>query len=87
MATDNQPSNFIGAYQAKVHFSDLLQQVEAGAEVTITRHGAPVARMIPVKRQTTPEIRRAAVERIGEMRAELSLGKWKVKDLIAEGRR
>jgi prevent-host-death family protein len=34
--------------QAKAHLSELLDKVEAGEEVTITRHGKPVARIRPV---------------------------------------
>ncbi len=33
--------------QAKAHFSALLAQVEAGAEVAVTRHGKVVARLVP----------------------------------------
>lgn len=87
MATDNQPGNVFGAYEAKVHFSELLQRVEQGGEITITRHGTPVARMIPAKRQQNPTERRVAIERWAEQRADLRLGKLKVKNLIAEGRR
>ncbi len=36
---------------AKAHLSALVSQVEKGAEITITRHGKPVARLVPV----TPE--------------------------------
>lgn len=39
-----------GTRSAKAHLSELLEKVEAGAEMTITRHGAPVARLVPVKK-------------------------------------
>ena len=42
------PSRTIGAYDAKTRFSELLERVEQGEEVVITRHGSPVARMVPV---------------------------------------
>ncbi|MFM7245853.1 MAG: type II toxin-antitoxin system Phd/YefM family antitoxin [Actinomycetota bacterium] len=38
----------IGVYDAKARFSELVRAVEAGGEVTITRHGRPVARLVPV---------------------------------------
>ena len=38
----------IGAFEAKNRLSELLQAVENGDEVTITRHGRPVARLVPV---------------------------------------
>ncbi len=33
----------VGIFQAKNQLSDLVAQVEAGAEITLTRHGKPVA--------------------------------------------
>jgi prevent-host-death family protein len=80
-------TNTVGAYDAKTHFSELLAKVEAGAEFTITKHGTPVAKLVPVKRKHTPEERQAAIERIKELSKGLSLGGLKIKDLIAEGRR
>jgi len=77
----------IGAYEAKTHFSALLEKVEAGEAFTITKHGTPVARLVPVKKQATPAERRAAIKRIKEMSKGLSLGGLKIRDLINEGRR
>ncbi|MFZ0978268.1 MAG: type II toxin-antitoxin system prevent-host-death family antitoxin [Candidatus Acidiferrales bacterium] len=79
--------NTIGAYQAKTHLSKLLEKVGAGEEIVITRHGAAVAKLVPVKKETTAEERAAAIARIQKLGASLSLGGLKVKDLIAEGRR
>jgi prevent-host-death family protein len=67
--------------------SDLLEKVEAGEEITITKHGAPIARLVPVKKEASPEERLAAIERIQKLALGLSLGGLKVKDLIREGRR
>ena len=39
--------------QAKVHFSRLIARVEAGEEITITRRGKPVARLVACKRWET----------------------------------
>ncbi len=33
----------VGAYQAKTHLPQLLDRVEGGETITITRHGKPVA--------------------------------------------
>lgn len=38
----------IGVFEAKNKLSALLDDVEAGAEITITRRGRPVARLVPV---------------------------------------
>lgn len=38
----------VGVFEAKQNFSQLLDAVEAGEEVRITRHGKEVVRMLPV---------------------------------------
>lgn len=40
----------VGAFEAKTHLSALLDRVERGEEVTITRRGQPVAKLVPVKK-------------------------------------
>ncbi len=40
-----------GIYEAKNNFSALIEQVEKGEEVRITRHGKEVVRMLPVRRK------------------------------------
>lgn len=80
--------NHIGAYEAKTHFSELLAKVSTGEEITITRHGVPVARMVPMAAKTkTPQERRAAIERWRKLSKNLTLGGLKARDLIEEGRR
>lgn len=37
----------VGVHEAKTHLSRLLQDVAAGQEITITRRGEPVARLVP----------------------------------------
>jgi prevent-host-death family protein len=82
-----QESNTVGAYKAKTHLSELLEKVEAGEEITITKHGAPVAKLVPVRKEASKEERIAAVERIQKLASGLSLGGFRVKDLLSEGRR
>jgi prevent-host-death family protein len=40
----------IGAIEARRSFAELLARVERGEEITITRRGRPIARLVP----TTP---------------------------------
>lgn len=82
-----QKGNIVGAYEAKTHLSELLEKVEAGEEVIITKHGAPVAKLVPLRREAGAEQRAAAVRRIQKLAAGLSLGGLKIRDLISEGRR
>ena len=77
----------VGAYEAKTRFSDLLRRVEAGEELTITRHGAPVARMVPIKGEHSRRERRAATLAMRKLAKGNTLRGLKIKDLIAEGRR
>jgi prevent-host-death family protein len=71
----------IGAYEAKTHLSRLLDEVEAGATITITRNGRPVARLIRVTDA------KEAADRILALRAGVSKGKLSMRALIEEGRR
>ncbi|MBF6629558.1 MAG: type II toxin-antitoxin system prevent-host-death family antitoxin [Comamonas sp.] len=41
----------VGIYEAKTRFSALIELIEAGEEVRITRHGKEVVRMLPVRRR------------------------------------
>ncbi len=41
----------VGIYEAKTRFSALIEAVEQGEEVRITRHGKEVVRMLPVRRR------------------------------------
>ena len=77
----------VGAYEAKSHFSKLLEKVQAGEEFTITKHGTPVARLVPIKKKYTPAERRAMIERWISRTDKPSLGGLKIRDLINEGRR
>lgn len=53
----------ISAREANQRFSRLLSEIEAGEEVTITKHGKPVAVLSPYRAaEMTPE-RKAAIER------------------------
>ena len=63
----------IGAFEAKTHLSSLLERVAQGESFTITRHGKPVAQLVPVQ-QRDPERIQAAVRRMKEIAAEQTLG-------------
>ncbi len=40
----------VGVHEAKTNLSELLRRVAAGEEITITRSGQPVARIVPVRK-------------------------------------
>jgi prevent-host-death family protein len=75
----------VGAYQAKTHLPALLERVAQGEHFIITKHGRPIARLVPVKR-SGPDRRREVVERLKEFRKGQTLD-VPVKELINQGRR
>jgi prevent-host-death family protein len=78
----------VGAFEAKTKLSELLDMVERGEEVTITRHGEPVARLVPVRGDAERARVKALIEEIKETRKGLTLGGGiSIKELIEEGRR
>ena len=72
----------VGAYEAKTHLPRLLEQVEAGASFVITRHGRPVARLVPI--HASPGVA-DVVQRMLQARRGRTLG-TDVRELIDEGR-
>ena len=77
----------VGAYAAKAHFSELLERVAGGETVTITKHGTPVAQLVPVGNKSSEADRRSAILSIRELSKGISLGGLKIRDLLAEGRK
>ena len=59
----------VGAYEAKTHLPRLLDRVARGESLTITRHGRPVARLVPVAGDR--EQAKAAAARIVERRRHI----------------
>lgn len=76
----------IGAFEAKNRFSELVAQVGQGAEITITKHDKPVARLVAATANDEPA-RATATARLRALQKQYSLVGLSVKDLIAEGRR
>ncbi len=64
----------IGAFEAKNTFGALLDRVEHGEEIVITRHGRPVARLIPNAGGVDQDQARAAVERLRARAKSLKAG-------------
>jgi prevent-host-death family protein len=80
-------ASVVGAYDAKTHFSELLERVAGGEVITITRHGSPVARLVPARMISSVEDRQEAILAMRRIAGRNRLGGLRVKDLIAEGRK
>lgn len=79
----------VGSYEAKTHLPALLERVAKGERITITRHGKPIAQLVPVEPETKPDVK-AAVEAMRAFREKNGpvLGDdLTIRDLIEEGRR
>jgi prevent-host-death family protein len=77
----------VGAFEANNRLGQLLDLVEQGEEVVITRHGKAVARLVPPKTGFSRVEAREAAQRIRKMSRGVKLGRLRLKDLIDEGRR
>lgn len=75
----------IGAFEAKNTLGALLDLVEKGEEIVITRRGRPVARLCPEKARFDREAARQAARAIIEKGRGVTIG-GNLKDLIEEGR-
>ena len=78
--------NKVGAFEAKTRLGQLLDQVEAGEEVVITRRGKAVARLVPPDLPINRERSRRAAQTIRRMRKGITLGGLSIKELVYEGR-
>ncbi|RUL84019.1 type II toxin-antitoxin system Phd/YefM family antitoxin [Tautonia sociabilis] len=75
----------VGSFEAKTHLSQLLERVARGERITITKHGRPVAVLVP------PPAEKADVEetvrKLIEFGKGRSLGGLTVREMVEEGRR
>ena len=76
-----------GAFDAKNRLGTLLDLVEQGEEITITRHGKPVARLVAPGTSPGSAASRAAADRIRARREGVVLGGIPIKSLIEDGRK
>jgi len=77
----------VGAFEAKTKLAELLDLVEAGEEVMITRRGKAVARLTAPDARFDRERAMGAAARIRARRKGMTLGNLTIKELINEGRR
>lgn len=78
----------LGVFEAKNKLSALLDLVEKGETVLITRNGKPAARLIaPESEDEARRRRRKAAEDLIEHSKGLSLGSISIRSLIDEGRK
>ncbi len=88
----------IGAFDAKTHFSQIIEQVLTGEEFTVTKHGKPVARIVPMATESTgtpvfdAEKRRKAIAAISSLRESIraqtgTMTRKALLEMVHEGRK
>jgi prevent-host-death family protein len=76
----------IGAFQAKTHFSALLERAARGEEIIITKHGKAIAKLVsagPADQSKLDDV----IEQLKRLRKGTTLGPLSWKKLRDEGRR
>ena len=76
----------VGSYEAKTHLPALLDRVAQGERITITRHGVPVAMLVPASGVAKPDVR-ATIQAMIESRKGCRLNGLSIREMIEEGRR
>jgi len=89
----------VGMFEAKTRLSSLVEEVEKGREIIITRHGRPVAKLVAIgdepafdSEKPSPTViarRRKALARLQEIAQELKINPSheEIKSWINEGRK
>jgi prevent-host-death family protein len=83
-------STTVGSFEAKTKLAELLDKVEAGETVIITRRGFAVAQLVPVKPADERARQRALIEEIKRWRVGKDRGAKPgstIPELIKAGRR
>ena len=74
----------IGAFEAKNKLSALLDRVERGEEIVITRHGRPVAKLVPTNGEIDRSQAQAALQRMRDRAVQARLGAFDWETLKAD---
>ena len=79
----------VGSFEAKTHLPKLLERVARGERITITKHGKPVAMLVPAEPSEERDIKAVIAElRAYSKQADRTLEPGMTfRDLINEGRR
>ena len=76
----------VGAFDAKTNFSALLERVERGEHIVITRRGKPVARLMPIATARKVKVS-DAMAKLRKLRKGATLGGLSWKELRDAGRK
>jgi len=75
----------LSVYDAKAHFSELIERAQSGRSTVITKRGRVVARIVPAKERQWD--RSAVLDEVEALRKDLRVKRvFKIAELLAEGR-
>lgn len=79
----------VGSFEAKTHLPKLLERVARGERITITKHGRPVAMLVPAEPVEQPDVSQVVSEMLAYRdRQKRTLGPGETfRELIEDGRR
>ena len=76
----------VGAHEAQTHLPKLLERVANGYQITITKHGLPVAVLVPYDPEKSIETE-LVIRQLYEFREHNSLAGLTIREMIEGGRR
>jgi len=75
----------VGAYEAKTHLPQLLEEVARGGRIRITKRGVPVAVLVPATEHGSRDVA-GLIQELEQLSNDIRLDGLSVRDLIEEGR-
>ncbi len=75
----------VGSYEAKTKLPELLKQVEKGEHITITRHGVPIAVLVPASTKQKKSIKDIIIN-IRRFQSKHALDGISLREMIDQGR-
>lgn len=82
----NNDSHTVSLFDAKTHLSKLLEEVQSGNVITITKRGIPVAQLVPYRGKNKEKNIADILYQLEKIRKNIK-GKVNIKQYIREGRR
>ena len=79
--------HIVGVFEAKNRLTALLDEIEEGGEVLITRRGKPIARLVPAEAGFDRARARRVADGLLQASKGLRLKGLSIRELISEGRR
>jgi prevent-host-death family protein len=74
--------NSITAFDAKTHFSKLLDRASKGEEILITKRGKLAAKIVPINSNYDIEIANTAATRLRKLAKEINLQPFELKEWL-----